>query len=78
VRPARARVMGRFDSASALQQATVTIQRVNGAGGLFSVRVFHKRRQYELPLGVVAEMVCQRIIKGEVFQARLAKRRGRR
>ena len=34
-RPARARVLGRFDLASQLQEATVTIDR---AVGLFSVR----------------------------------------
>ncbi len=63
-RPARARVVGRFDTAQ-LQEATVEIDRVRG---LFSVRPLRRRRRYELPLALVAEIVCLRVIRAELVE----------
>lgn len=71
---ARFRVVGRFDQASKLQDATVTVSR---SAGTFSVRPLRRRREYVLPLGVVAAWVCQRIIKAEVAETRASKRRKR-
>lgn len=74
-RPARARVLGRFDHASRIQEATVTLNR---AAGIFEVRPLRSRRSYDLPLGVVAEMVVQRLIKAEAFIKRMEKGKKRK
>ena len=67
---ARARVAGRFD-AGRLQEATVTVDRRRL---LFSVRPLRRRRAYELPLALVAEMVCLRVIRFELARAAALKR----
>jgi len=64
-------LLGRFDSAGKLQEATVTIDR--GDRALFAVRVKRKRRQYELPLAFVAEMACHHVLRAEVAEKRKAK-----
>ncbi len=74
-RPARARVVGRFDQASRVQEATVTIDR---AGGLFSVKPLRRRRSYTLPLAKVAEIVCQRVILAELAEKRRLKREAKK
>lgn len=73
----RLRVIGRLDLASRVTEGTVTIER---DAGLFEVRPLRRRRTYVLPLSTVADMVCQRIIKAELFTKRLekaARRKGR-
>lgn len=65
---ARFRTYGRFDGAT---EATVT---VNRAAGIFSVRPLRRRKSYELPLSVVAEMVMWRILKAEAAEKRAAKK----
>lgn len=75
MRPARARVVGHFDSAGPPQDATVTIDRDRG---LFEVRPFRRRKSYTLPLAKVAEMVAQRCIKAEVMTKRFEKAKARK
>lgn len=69
-RQSRYSVVGRLDMASRMTRGTVTINR---EAGLFTVRPLRRRKLYELPLSDVATMVCQRIVKAEIFQKRLAK-----
>lgn len=64
---AKVRVIGRFDSASKTQTATVVMDR---DVGLFSVRPLRRRRIYSLPLSVVAEMVVQWNIRAELLERR--------
>lgn len=66
---ARFRVFGRFDGTN---EATVTISRT---AGIVSVRPLRRRREYQLPLALVAEIVMERIIKAEAAEKRAAKRR---
>lgn len=73
MRPARARVLGRFDLASRPQEATVTIDR---DASLFSV--LRRRRVYTLPLAAVAEIVVRRIIAAEVAEKKRERRARRR
>lgn len=75
MRPARFRVSGRFDSASRVQEATVTIDRDTK---VFKVRPLRRRRSYDLDLATVASMVCQQIIIYEVMEKRRAKAAARK
>jgi hypothetical protein len=75
MRPARARVVGRFDHAARVQEATVTMDR---AAELFEVRPLRSRKVYRLPLSTVAEMVVQRLIKTEIMLARFEKAKKRK
>lgn len=70
----RFRVVGKLDT-SAPRPGVVLIDR---GAGLFSVRPYRRRRVYTLPLSTVAEIVCARIIKAELAEARSARQRGRR
>ena len=72
---ARPRVFARLDSASREQWGTVSIDRESGT---FAVRPLRRRREYVLPLSVIAEMVCRRIIASEVATKRKAKRTRRK
>ena len=74
-RAAHFKVSGRLDNASARQPGTVTIDR---GARVFTVRPHGRRRVYELPLDVVAEMVVTRILRAEVFAKRLARAEWRR
>lgn len=56
------------------QAGTVTVDR---ASGLVSVRPKGRRRTYEVTLGAVATMVCQRVLRAEVAERRKARKRGR-
>jgi hypothetical protein len=71
VRVSRFKVEGVLDSAGQLQRGTIEITREERAQ--ISVRPRFRKRVYQLPLSVVAEMICQRVIKAEVFAKRLAK-----
>lgn len=65
---ARARIYWRFDGTS---EATVEIDR---SAQLFSVRPLRRRRAYVYPLSVVAQIVCERIIKAEAAEKRAARK----
>ena len=69
------RVAGTFDIGGGWQVATVVIDREHG---LFSVRPLRRRREYTLPLAIVAAMVCDRIIKQEVAAKKAAKKAKRK
>lgn len=58
-RQAHFKVAGRIDNAPG---ATVTIDRDLG---LFAVRPLRRRKTYELPLSVVAEMVLHRVVMAD-------------
>jgi hypothetical protein len=75
MRPSRFRVYGRFDSASAVQVATITIDRDTK---VFKVRPLRRRRSYDLDLATVAAIVCQKVIAYEVMEKRRAKAERRR
>jgi hypothetical protein len=64
----------RFDNAildgPRKQSGTVTIDR---GSGLFSVRPLHSRREYILPLSLVASIVTARVIRAEVSEKKKAK-----
>lgn len=61
----------RFDAAPGV---TVTIDR---ASETFTVRPFRRKREYTLPLFVVAEMVWWRIVKAEAAEKLAAKRKAK-
>jgi hypothetical protein len=73
-RPARFRVVGRFDIAGGVQEATVTVD----GNGMFKVRPLRRHRSYDLTLAAVAAIVCQRIIAVEVREKRAARKARRR
>ena len=75
MRPAKFRVVGRFDSAGGIQEATVTVDRDTK---VFKVRPLRRRRSYDLDLATVAAIVCQRIIVYEVLEKRRAKAAARK
>lgn len=68
----------RFRTYSSLDKApgaTVTIDR----GALtFSVRPLRRKREFTLPLHVVAEMVWWRIVKAELVEKKAAKKAKRK
>lgn len=74
---ARFRVMGALDGAGGARSGTVVIDR---AAGLLHVRPLRSRRVYTMPLSMVADMVCKRIIMNEMYEKRAsrAKKKGRR
>jgi len=74
MRVARFRIIGRLDSAGSPQVGTVVINRQTG---LFTVRPLRRKRVYEMPLAIVAEVVCKKIIIAELIEKRKAKK-GRR
>lgn len=74
-RSARVRVFGKFDMASRIQEATVTLDR---AAGLFSVRPLRRRRAYELPISFVAEWVARHVIIRELADRKRAKAEARK
>jgi hypothetical protein len=56
-------VLARLDMASQLQKGTVTIDRTTD---LISVRPYHRKRVYSLPLSFVAEWLVRHVITSEV------------
>ena len=74
-RPARCRVIGRFDAGGAMREATVILDR---GGRLFTVRPYRRRKRYTLPLAAVAEMVVWNVVKADLALERRAKARRRR
>ena len=77
MRIARFRVMGVLDGSGGARSGTVTIDRDSG---LVHVRPLRRRRVYTMPLSMVADMICMRIITNEVYEKRAAKtkKKGRR
>jgi len=71
---ARFQVVGKLDGTGRMLEGTVAIER---DAGLVSVRPLRRRRVYTLTLSDVATMVCQRVIRAEVFSRRLEKARRR-
>ncbi len=76
-RAAHFRVAGRLDRAAGVHEGTVTIDRLRQ---LFCVRPLRRRRVYELPLSVVADLVVHKVVIAELAIKRAEKRarRGRR
>lgn len=72
---ARAKVVGQLDGAGGPIAGTVEIDR---EAGLFTVRPLRRRKTYVLPLGAVATMVCQAIVRREVAEKRAAKSKGKK
>lgn len=75
MRAARFRVMGVLDGSGGIRSGTLTIERVTG---LVHVRPFRRRRVYTMPLSMVADMICKRIILNEVHEKRVAKAKKKR
>lgn len=77
-RRARFRVIGRLDRAGGVTTGTVTIDR---ATGILEVRPLRRRRVYQMPLAVVADMVVRTLVVAELRERRAARakrRKGRR
>jgi hypothetical protein len=75
---ARFPVTGTLDFGGGRHAGSVLIDR---ASGDFSVRPRGRRRLYTMPLGVVATMVCEAIVRSELAEKRAlkkAKKAGRR
>jgi hypothetical protein len=69
-RMSRFKVYGVLDGAGGARAGTVLIER---AAGLLHVRPFRRRRVYTMPLSMVADMVCRRILMNEMYERRAAK-----
>ena len=67
---ARFRVRGVLDGAGGARSGTVVIDR---AAGLMHVRPLRSRRVYTMPLSMVADMICKRILMNEVHDKRAAR-----
>lgn len=68
-------VLGKLDAAAGFREGTVSVDRT---AGTFAVRPKRRRREYVLPLGFVATMVCLHVLKvehQERMKAKGAKRR---
>jgi hypothetical protein len=75
MRCSRFSVVGVLDGAGGVRKGTVIIER---ASGIMYVRPYRKRRIYAMPLAMVADMVCRRIIMNELHEKRAAKNKNRR
>jgi len=77
MRTARFKVMGALDGAGGARAGTVVIDRDSG---LVHVRPLRRRRVYTMPLSMVADMICKRIILNEAYEKRAAraKKKGKR
>jgi len=74
-RDAHFRVEARFDAAGGKQEGTVTVDR---DAGLVHVRPLRAQRVYTMPLDMVADMICQRIVLNEVRDQKIAKKAARK
>lgn len=72
---ARFKVFGRLDGAGGARQGTLSIDR---AAGLVHVRPYKRQRVYTMPLSMVADMICMRIIMNELADRRAAKAKGKK
>ncbi len=74
-RPARTRgVYAKLDL-STPRESEVTIDR---AAELFVVRHVGRRRRFSLPLAVVSQMVCERVVRAELVEKRREREAARR
>jgi len=69
-RKSRFKVYGRLDGSGGGMSGTMIIDR---DAGLAHVRPARRRRMYTMPLSMVADMICMRIIHNEVREKRVAK-----
>jgi hypothetical protein len=67
--------MGQLDGAGGARKGTVIIER---SAGLLHVRPFRRKRVYTMPLSMVADMVCKRILLNEAAERRAARASKRR
>ncbi len=65
-------VVGKLDGCGQLQRGTVIIER---DAGLFTVRRRHCKKTFTLPLSTVADLVCLRVARAEVFAKRIERAR---
>lgn len=72
---ARFLVLAQLDNAGAAQKGIVEIDRESG---LCTVRPYRKQRSYTMPLNMVADMICKRIIFNELADERRAKKKVKR
>lgn len=72
---ARFPVVAHLDGAGGVKPGTVEIDRETK---MFRVRPKRQHRVYELPLGVVATMVCRQVLIGEELDRRKAKKAARK
>lgn len=68
----RFKIHGRLDNASRVIEGTVVVDR---ASGILEVRAYRRRRVFRLPLGDVATLVVQTILRAEDREKRQAKRK---
>ena len=79
MRRSRFKVFGQLDGAGAAKKGTVIIERAASAGeSLFHVRPYRRQRIYTMPLSMVADMVCKRILTNEVMEKRAAKKKSKK
>lgn len=74
-RQVRLRIRAHFDSAGGEQEGTIIIDR---DAGLLHCRPLRSHRVYTMPLRMVADMICKRIIINETHDERRAKKAARR
>lgn len=72
---ARFPVYSQLDSAGGAQRGTVEIDRDTKT---FIVRPHRRHKTYELPLNVVADLVCKTIILAEIQEKKRARKAARR
>ena len=74
-RCSRFKVFGRLDGAGGARAGTVLIER---AAGLVHVRPHRRKRMYTMPLSMVADMICMRILMNESADRRAAKAKAKK
>jgi len=74
-RCSRFKVFGRLDGAGGARAGTVLIER---AAGLVHVRPHRRKRVYTMPLSMVADMICTRILMNEAADRRAAKAKAKK
>jgi len=72
---ARFPVVAHLDGAGGKKKGTVEIDRDTN---MLSVRPYRSHRTYDMPLEMVATMVCQRILTNEVMEKQRAKKAAKR
>lgn len=72
---ARFPVVAHLDGAGGTKQGTVEVDRETK---MFRVRPKRSHRVYELPLAMVATMVCRQVIMGEAIEKQKAKKAARK
>lgn len=65
-------VIGRLDKAGGVTRGTVIIDRTTG---ILEVRPLRRRKTYQMPLSVVADMVCRTILVADLREKQARKRK---